>query len=346
MGFFKIKKIVKDNNQVDYNTTKGFITEEKLELSDGPKKTTIRKSYSVTNESEPYVNKKTILIKKGGSIDSKKFFKKEEFIVNHTLPEVKEEFVVDYTLPEVKEKFGIIDNINTITPFLFRQKKLAVFIHMFYPDLWDTLDSYLDNIECEFDLYVNIVIDNYDKDIIYKIIDKYPNAKIIKNINKGRDIGGLITMSKYVIKNQYDSVYFIHTKKSPHLIGGDVWRDGMLTALMGDKNKVNNLIKDIRYNEFGLIVPCLYKTNHIGSNYDNLKRLMKLYEIDYDLEQLEFSAGTFFLCSAELIEQIGMLMDFSYFEDASDLDGQMAHAFERFLPILTIKKLNKTIKYV
>jgi hypothetical protein len=41
-----------------------------------------------------------------------------------------------------------------------------------------------------------------------------------------------------------------------------------------------------------------------------------------------------------------MLTDLSYFEDGSDLDGQMAHAFERFLPILTIKKLNKTIKYV
>jgi lipopolysaccharide biosynthesis protein len=346
MGFFKIKKIIKDNDQVDYNTTKGFITEEKLELPDKPKKTTIRKTYTVANKSEPYANKTMLIIKKGSPIDSKKFFKKEEFVVDYTLPEVKEEFVVDYTLPEVKEKFGIIDNINTITPFLFRQKKIAVFIHMFYPDLWDTLDSYLDNIECEFDLYVNVVIDNYDKDIIYKIIDKYPNAKIIKNINKGRDIGGLITMSKYIIKNQYDSVYFIHTKKSPHIKSGHVWRNDMLKVLMGDENKVNNLIKDIRYNGIGLIVPALYKTNSIGGNYDNLKRLMKLYEIDYDLERLEFSAGTFFLCGAELIEQIGMLTDFYYFEDASDLDGQMAHAFERFLPILTIKKLNKTIKYV
>jgi lipopolysaccharide biosynthesis protein len=217
---------------------------------------------------------------------------------------------------------------------------------MFYPDLWSTLDSYLDNIKCKFDLYINAVIDNYDKDVIHKIVDKYPNAKIIKNINKGRDIGGLITMSKYIIKNQYDSVYFIHTKKSPHLKSGNTWRNDMLIALMGDENKVNNLIKDIRYYEFGLITPGLYKTNSMGSNHNNLRRLMQLYKIDYDLKQLEFSAGTFFLCSAELIEQIGMLTDLSYFEDGSDLDGQMAHAFERFLPILTIKKLNKTIKYV
>jgi hypothetical protein len=73
---------------------------------------------------------------------------------------------------------------------------------------------------------------------------------------------------------------------------------------------------------------------------------MQLYGVDYDLNKLEFSAGTFFLCNAELIEEIGALMDLSYFEDGSDLDGQMAHAFERFLPILTIKKLHKTIKYV
>jgi hypothetical protein len=347
MGFFRIKKIIKDNDQADYNITKGFIKEERLELPDVSKKTTIRKSYTAGNKIEPNTKKISVIIKKGSySVDVKKIFKEKDISVDYTLPEVKEEFVVDYTLPEITEKFGIIDNINTIKPLLFRQKKLAVFIHMFYPDLWDTLDSYLDNIECDFDLYVNVVIDNYDKDIIYKIIDKYPNAKIIKNINKGRDIGGLITMSKYVIKNQYDSVYFIHTKKSPYRIDGNVWRNNMLKALMGDVNKVNNHIKDIRYNEFGLIVPGLYKTNDIGGNYDNLKKLMKLYEIDYDLKQLEFSAGTFFLCSAELIEQIGMLTDFSYFENVSGLDGQMAHAFERFLPILTIKKLNKTIKYV
>ena len=329
MGFFRIKKTIKyvNNDDVSYDKTEDPIIEERLSET---KKTTIQKSYRNSNKDETHMAK---IVKKDSSVNVTKYFEKKE-------P------VVDYSLPEVVEKFGIIDNINTITPFPFRQKKLAVFIHMFYPDLWDTLDSYLDNISCKFDLYVNAVIDNYDKDVIHKIVDKYPNAKIIKNINKGRDIGGLITMSKYIIKNQYDSVYFIHTKKSPHLKSGNVWRNDMLISLMGDENKVNNLIKDVRYNEFGLIVPGLYKTNSMGSNYDNLKRLMHLYEIDYDLKQLEFSAGTFFLCSAELIEQIGVLIDLSYFEDDSKLDGQMAHAFERFLPILTIKKLNKTIKYV
>ena len=326
MGFFRIRKKVKD----DYTIKEDLVKEERL--AEVPK-TTIKKSYTDTNKGEPYVKKTSTIVRKNEAPDITRYFEKKEF-------------VADYAFPEITEKFGIIDNINNIEPFPFRQRKLAVFLHMFYPDLWDTLDSYLSNIECEFDLYINAVMDRYDNDVIYKIVDKYPNAKIIKNINKGRDIGGLITMSKYIIKNQYDCVYFIHTKKSPHLKSGHVWRNDMLTSLMGDKNKVNNLIKDIRYNDFGLIAPGLYKTNSMGSNYDNLRRLMQLYEIDYDLNKLEFSAGTFFLCSAELIEQIGMLMDLSYFEDGSDLDGQMAHAFERFLPILTIKKINKTIKYV
>jgi hypothetical protein len=122
----------------------------------------------------------------------------------------------------------------------------------------------------------------------------------------------------------------------------------MLNALMGNETKITNFIKDIKYNDVGLIAPGLYLTKSMGSNcnYNNLKKLLNLYGINYNLDDLEFSAGTFFLCSAELIEEIGSLMDLSYFEDGSDLDGQMAHAFERFLPILTITKINKTTKYV
>jgi len=335
MGFFRIKKRVKtDNNSevntVDFNNESDDIVEERLPET---QKSSIRKKYTGDNTGEPYMSKQPKIIKVETEKPINKFFKKNDRII-------------DYSMPDITETFGVIDNINKVKPYPFRQRRLAVFIHMYYPDLWDTLDSYLNNIRCDFDLYVNIVIDNYDQETVYKIIDKYPNAKIIKNINKGRDIGGLITMSKYIIKNQYDSIYFIHTKKSQHLKSGHVWRTDMLNTLMGSETKITNFIKDIRYNDVGLIAPGLYLTKSMGSNYNNLKRLLNLYEIEYDLNNLEFSAGTFFLCSAELIEEIGSLMDLSYFEDGSDLDGQMAHAFERFLPILITKKINKTTKYV
>jgi lipopolysaccharide biosynthesis protein len=335
MGFFKIKKRVKDNNNsdvnnVDFNNESEEVVEERLVET---QKSSIKKKYTGDNKGEPYMNKQSKIIKVTTQKPINKFF-------------IKNNDVIDYSMPDINETFGVIDNINKVKPFPFRQRRLAVFIHMYYPDLWDVLDSYLDNIKCGFDLYVNMVIDNYDQETVYKIVDKYPNAKVIKNINKGRDIGGLITMSKYIVKNQYDSVYFIHTKKSPHLKSGHVWRADMLNSLMGNETKITNLIKDIRYNNVGLIAPGLYLTKSIGSNYTNLKRLLKLYGIDYDLNNLEFSAGTFFLCSADLIEEIGSAMDLFYFEDGSSLDGQMAHAFERFLPILTIKKINKTTKYV
>jgi lipopolysaccharide biosynthesis protein len=335
MGFFRIRKKVKDDknsevNVVDFNNEGEGIVEERLPET---QKSSIRKKYTGDNTGEPYMNNQPRII----NIETQRSKK-----INHNNIDNN----IDYSMPDITETFGIIDNINNIKPLPFRQRKLAVFIHMYYPDLWETLDSYLNNIKSDFDLYVNMVIDNYDQETVYKIVDKYPNAKVIKNINKGRDIGGLITMSKYIVKNQYDAIYFIHTKKSPHLKSGNVWRTDMLNALMGNETKITNFIKDIKYNDVGLIAPGLYLTKSMGSNYNNLKKLLNLYGINYNLDDLEFSAGTFFLCSAELIEQIGILMDLSYFEDGSDLDGQMAHAFERFLPILTIKKLNKTIKYV
>ena len=157
MGFFKIKKIVKnDNNRVDYDITKSFIKEEKLELSD-KSKTTIRKSYTSINKSEPYINKKTmVIIKRGGHTDQKNFLQKKGTSVN----EVK---VIEKPFDN---KFIGLNNERT--------EKIAVLVHCYYVDvLIQTILPKLLPLAKHADFYFNFIKNNDT------VVKKVVNIKFI-----------------------------------------------------------------------------------------------------------------------------------------------------------------------
>ena len=331
MGFFKIKKIIKnDNNQVDYDITKSFIKEERLELPDAPKKTTIRKSYSVTNESEPYTNKKTILIKKGGPIDPKKIFQKKG---TSSVNEVK---VIEKPFDN---KFIGVNNERT--------EKIAVLVHCYFIDvLVQTILPSLLPLAKYADFYFNFIKNNDTNgqtmaiEVIKSNFDNYTINYTNRNI--GRDINGQFNNLKKIYENDktYDFYLLLHTKKSVHMVRSDAqyWLLNLLKGTVGDYDKINQILDCFKNNEkIGIIGSEDKKLRTLKDSFelnaDNYNELCRLLKIDKNINSY-FIAGTMFWIRSEILDHylrkkniLKLLL--SKLEENKLIDGDWHHAMER-----------------
>ena len=335
MGFFKIKKIVKnDNNRVDYDITKSFIKEEKLELSD-KSKTTIRKSYTSINKSEPYINKKTmVIIKRGGHTDQKKFFQKKGTSVN----EVK---VIEKPFDN---KFIGLNNERT--------EKIAVLVHCYYVDvLIQTILPKLLPLAKHADFYFNFIKNN-DTDgqkmaieVIKSYFDNYTINYTDKNV--GRDINGYFNNLKKIYENDktYDFYLLLHTKKSLHLSRPSVqnWFVDLLSSTINDYDKINQVLDYFKNNEKIGIVGSGNRTlktlrDVFTLNEDKYNQLCELLKIDKNLDSY-FIGGAMFWVRSEILDHYFKNTDYlkiiSFkFTETGLIDGEWHHAMERLFGTL------------
>lgn len=241
---------------------------------------------------------------------------------------------------------NIIDNLSKIT-IAPRKKKVAVYVHLYYPELWKELNSYLKNLSEPFDLYVNCVESTYSKETVYSIVDEYPSAKIFKSKNIGLDAGGLYTCLKYSPAGSSDVAIILHTKKSPHIDSGETWRNTLISAILGSPEKARETVNLVRSGH-GVVSSAKYRTNYpesIGSNLTNLKMLTGRLGYDYSNYPIDFTAGTIFAVKTELLEDIFKVIDYSDFSPGYAIDGTISHAIERLIPNYSVhKKYN--LKYV
>jgi Rhamnan synthesis protein F len=236
----------------------------------------------------------------------------------------------------------IVDNIRSIliSP---RKKKIAVYVHLYYTEVWDEIQSYISNIHEDFDLYVNLVNDTYCQDTVYRIVDKYPSAKIFKSDNIGRDFGGFYTMLNYSASGQSDVSFLIHSKRSKtsNFNGGDQWRKDLLDSILGSPQIAASTISKIRSSKIGVVSSAKWKKSdpsQIGSNANDLSDLSSRLGYDYSNYPLEFTAGSILAVKTSLLEDIFKSLSYSDFRPGDQIDGTMAHALERFIPNYALHK--------
>jgi len=116
---------------------------------------------------------------------------------------------------------------------------LAIFCHIGNYNVWLDIKTYLDKINIEYDLYLNIsklVSDEYNKLIRENIKTKY----IFELENRGCDTGPLLYFMNYLRENNiiYEDIIHLHTKTD------DNWRKGMLEYIFNDlENKLKTYEK-------------------------------------------------------------------------------------------------------
>lgn len=186
--------------------------------------------------------------------------------------------------------------------------KIAVCVHLYHIDMIDSITSYLTNMEYDYDLFISLV-KPYPQSFLNRLKKINKNTEIVYVKNIGVDVGGFLQVYKK-IKNSYDLILKIHTKKglgsekSPSnylkkhgledsIKRGQNWFNRSMNGVLGDKNRVKNIIKEFETNpNCGMIGAKTH--NNFDSNKNHMEFIFSLMNLKVDYTNHHFIGGTIF----------------------------------------------------
>lgn len=215
---------------------------------------------------------------------------------------------------------------------------ICVLVHLYYPDMWDELRAYINNIDVDFDIYVNFVESTWMPATINQVREDFPHAKIKISPNEGRDIGGFFSLLKDINFSKYVAFTLLHSKKSPHVTRdyAAMWKKSLLGAILGSREMVReNVAAFLTDEEIGIIGSI--RTRHVGleNNKEGMRRLFEIYGIDAENEECEYVSGTMMMVRSEVMKAVYMpLADHAFVNGDNKglehhMDGQIEHSVER-----------------
>lgn len=219
----------------------------------------------------------------------------------------------------------------------------AVFLHLFYSDMWDELKLYLDNLRGDFDLFISIPNSaNVDIELFTAY---HRDTYIYRCNNRGRDVAPFLAMYTVALRHQYEQALKLHTKKSKHRQDGDIWRTDLYQKLLGTPELIQTIVqtfdKDLAH-RLGTIAPAGHVVSseyYLASNQENIEKLARRANLNYFGDEFRFVAGSMFWFRMESFLPLSALhLENDDFEpENGQVDGTLAHALERIFGMLIYK---------
>lgn len=217
--------------------------------------------------------------------------------------------------------------------------KLAVVVHLYYPDRWSVIKNHLARIDQPFDLYLSV--QKKDENIhINTASVQHKSTNIIVVPNRGRDVLPFIIIAKKLASmQQYKYVLKLHSKKSLHRSDGDEWVESLFGDLIPDG--VGEITKILEKPDTGIVGPAEHivsLSRYMGGNRDRLGYVIRTVsdanpsEILEDSSKYPFFGGTMFWARLDFFEPIleSKLRPVDFSTEKGQVDATTAHALERF----------------
>ena len=214
--------------------------------------------------------------------------------------------------------------------------RVAVCLHLFYPALWPRLHQALQAIPQPWDLYVTVP-EFACTPALERVARDHPSVRFLPGANRGRDVLPFLRLLETGVFDRYDAVCKLHSKRSPHMHGGDAWLDQVLLALLGSPDSVNTLLARFRNDpKLGLIGPsalAIHPGNplHRAKNSAAVDAVSTRSGITTAAASAPFFAGTMFWfrpAAMTSVRNLGLTTnDFPL--EMAQTDGTLAHAIER-----------------
>jgi lipopolysaccharide biosynthesis protein len=229
--------------------------------------------------------------------------------------------------------------------------RVAVVIHAYYPEILNEIMEKLIWMDvAHTTLY--ITTSNGSEEIITEILNRHSFKYSITTLpNRGRDILPFLKILPRVLSEGAQMVLKLHTKKSPHRVDGERWRQELFHSLLEKSFLMKTKLALISDEKFGLsapadhVVPMSYYWGSNCSNVENLCRRVGWSSPIFD--EANFVAGTMFIAGKALLKDLLDLglNDSDFEEEAGQVDGTMAHAVERMIGFICHKNNYKIVKY-
>lgn len=233
-------------------------------------------------------------------------------------------------------------------------KKVAVVLHLYYPDLWDYFNDRLKSLNrANFDLFVSVPADQ--KTAATNIVQDFPEACVVFTPNRGRDVLPFLKIMHGLNGKGYEYVLKIHSKKSKHRSDGKTWlRDIVNSLLPTDPELLKEIQKTLARKQTGLIgptdqyltLPVNYEANKVFLRrvVANVESPKIAEEVDLHRFKYGFFAGTMFWARIDAVQDVvsyGRHAELFELEQGQT-DHTFAHAMERafsLIPELAGKKI-------
>jgi len=222
--------------------------------------------------------------------------------------------------------------------------KIAIAVHIYYPELWDEISVYLSNINRPFDLFVTTTNENKLK-ITSAIQIHFPNAVIKTVANQGMDILPFLSLIPELVEAKYQAVCKLHTKKGNAELGA-IWRQALLHSLIGSDQTIelvtgafsgNHQVGVVGTGAFYLSAQKIRQTN----NTVFLQQLYQQLKFTSPPNDWGFFAGNMFWVRPEILMPLSLVVNehSNWFTTPSDTqqDGKIEHALERVFGLIPLQ---------
>ena len=219
------------------------------------------------------------------------------------------------------------------------RRPLCVLAHVYYPELWDELAGYVGNLPVDaYDLYVNLVDDTFEPELLGRIRNVFPEARVYVSENVGRDVGGHFHLLRNLSVTDYAVFCLVHTKKSPHMSPGEAqrWRRKLLGPLMGSSEiAAANLQAFVEDKTIGQIGSAACRYTEMNANRARYNLLLERLGIADTAAEPEFVSGTMMFLRSDVLSRVrdaaaDVTLDRSARGEGEDGgDGAWEHAVER-----------------
>ena len=214
-----------------------------------------------------------------------------------------------------------------------KHHETCVILHLYYPEMWHEVRSYLSNLGKQFDLFVSIPDEaNISEQIV---LANFPHAQIYRFENRGRDIAPFLRIYSAISNLEYKYICKIHTKKSVHISDGRQWHQDMMDKLLGSPETVA-LIKQAfdEHPDWGLIAPRGHVVPHTyywTQNAPKVLRLARFIGIPTETVEFTYAAGSMFWFKPQAFKLLlnKEILDQDFEPEQGQQDATLAHAFER-----------------
>ncbi|KNG92226.1 rhamnan synthesis F family protein [Pseudaestuariivita atlantica] len=172
-------------------------------------------------------------------------------------------------------------------------------------------------------------------------------AEIVQVPNTGRDILPFMNLFWELEKWGGDEIWgHMHQKKSiSSTPGGDVWRNFMLSILMGGKTKVSNALLQLKDPDIGLVAPFDPFMCGWFMSKKNLPIFQPRIETPLPTHPLLFPVGNMFWVRRGVVEHMNSYFgrDYPWPNEPIANDGSVFHLIERLWPTATYEMQKKSV---
>ena len=147
----------------------------------------------------------------------------------------------------------LVPSESTEDPLL----SICVHVHCFYPHLLGELCEGLKNFPLGSHIVVTVCSaadGQFAQAFLRNMLPEQQLIDVIVVPNRGRDIAPFLVGSAH-IWSKYDLVLHLHTKSSPHISWGNLWREYLYDQLMGSTELIKSVIAAFNDENLGVLYP-------------------------------------------------------------------------------------------